>query len=164
MYRTVLLFSGMTIASVLLGLLVAPARAQQEQEIRLGDFTIEPSSFIVAAGDTVRFRVINQGAREHNLEVELESAGVEHDFFAANLQPGQSDVAEVTFSEPGTWVLYCPVGTHRDRGMIASVEVQETGAAPAPQPMEAAPQAPAAPAAPAVPAAPAPPPVPKRPY
>jgi uncharacterized cupredoxin-like copper-binding protein len=161
MDRTVLLFSGLTMVSVLLGLAVTPARAQQDQEIRLGDFTIEPSSFTVAVGDTVHFNVVNQGAREHNLELELESAGVEQVFFGANLQPGQSDVAEVTFSQPGTYELYCPVGSHRERGMIASVEVQEAAAAPAPQPVEAAPQAPSAPVPPA---APAPPPVPRRPY
>ena len=58
--------------------------------------------------------------------------GIDQVLFGANLQPGQSDTAEVTFSQPGTWELYCPLDQHRDRGMLASVQVQEASEAPVP--------------------------------
>jgi uncharacterized cupredoxin-like copper-binding protein len=164
MDRRVVLFAGVTLASALLGFTGASTRAQQDQEVRLREFAIEPPSFTVAVGETVHFNVTNQGAREHNLEVELESAGIDHVLFAANLQPGQSDMAEVTFSQPGTWELYCPLGQHRDRGMLASVQVQEATEAPVPQPQEPAPPATPTTVPSSMPAPPAPPPPPRRGY
>jgi len=139
MDRRVVLFAGVTLASVFLGLTGRSIRAQQEQEVGLREFAIEPSSFTANVGDTVHFHVTNQGAREHTLELELESAGIEQALFPANLTPGQSDTVELTFSQPGTWVLYCPIGQHRDRGMLASVQVQEAAEAPASEPQESAP-------------------------
>jgi uncharacterized cupredoxin-like copper-binding protein len=154
-----------SLASALLWFTEASStRAQQDQEVQLREFAIEPASFTVAAGDTVRLNVTNQGAREHNLELELESAGIDQVLFGANLQPGQSDTAEVTFSQPGTWELYCPLDQHRDRGMLASVQVQEASEAPAPQPEGPAPTAAATTMPTTVPAPPAPPPPPRRGY
>jgi len=152
----------MTLASALLGFTGASTRAQQDQEVRLREFAIEPTSFTVALGETVRFNVTNQGVREHNLELELESANIDQVLFAANLQPGQSDVAEVVFSQPGTWELYCPLDEHRNRGMLASVQVQEAAEAPVVQPQEPAPPATATTVPPSMPAPPTPPPPPRR--
>jgi uncharacterized cupredoxin-like copper-binding protein len=160
MDRRGMLCVGMLLAGALVAVTGASTRAQQEQEVALREFAIEPSAFTVAVGETVRFDVTNQGAREHNLELKLESAGIDQVLFVTNLQPGQSDMAEVTFSQPGTWELYCPLGQHRDRGMLASVQVQEAPEAPVLQPQEAAPPATATavPSSTPVPAAPPQPP------
>lgn len=172
MDRRVVLVAGVSLATALLGLTGTTTRAQQDQDVQLREFTIEPSSFTANVGDTVRFNVANQGTREHNLELELESAGIEQVLFPANLQPGESGTVEFTFTEPGTWEFYCPVDQHRDRGMIASVEIQAADA-PASQPEDAAPEptatmVPAPVAAPAtptpVPPRPAPAPAPRRGY
>ena len=163
MDRRVVLLSGMALASALLGLTGASTQAQQDQDVRLQEFTIDPPSLTVATGQTVRFNVSNQGTVEHSLEAELESAGIEQVLFPDNLQPGQSDMEEVTFSQPGTWELYCPLADHRDRGMLATVQVQDAAEAPAPQPQDQAPPATATtmpsskPAPPVVTAPPVPP-------
>ena len=94
MDHRLVLFAGVSPASVLLWFTEASSiRAQQDQEVQLRELAIEPASFTVAAGETVRLNVTNQGARAHNLELELESAGIDQVLFGANLQPGQSDTA-----------------------------------------------------------------------
>ena len=170
MDRRVVLIAGVSLASALLGFTGTTTRAQQDQDVQLRDFTIEPASFTVNVGDTVRFNVANQGAREHNLELELESAGIEQTLFPANLKPGESGTVEFTFTEPGTWEFYCPVGQHRDRGMVASFQVQAAADAPAAQsdtsaaqPAEQAPEPTATLVPTPVPAPPTPTPVPPRP-
>lgn len=165
MDRRIVLFAGASLASALLWFTEASStRAQQDQEVQLREFAIEPTSFTVAAGETVRLNVTNQGGREHNLELELESAGIDQVLFDANLQPGRSDMVEVTFSQPGAWELYCPLDQHRDRGMLASVQVQEASEAPVLQPAESAPTAAATTMPTTVPAPTAPPPPPRRGY
>jgi plastocyanin len=147
---------GMLLAGALVAVTGASTRAQQEQEVALREFAIEPAAFTVGVGETVRFNVTNQGAREHNLEVESEAAGIEQVLFPSNLQPGQGGTVEVTFSQPGTWELYCPLGQHRERGMLASVQVHEATEAPALEPQESPPP-PTATTAPSSPPAPPPP-------
>jgi uncharacterized cupredoxin-like copper-binding protein len=174
MDRRVVLVAGVALASALLGVTGTTIRAQQDQDVQLREFAIEPSSFTANVGDTVRFNVTNQGAREHNLELELESAGIDQVLFPANLQPGESGTVEFTFSQPGTWEFYCPVGQHRERGMVASVQVQAAADAPASQSDEPTPEptattAPSSMPAPAAPPLPPPPPptrapVPRRGY
>ncbi len=169
MDRKVVLLAGVSLACTMLGFTGTPTRAQQGQDVQLREFAIEPASFTAAVGDTVRLNVTNQGGREHNLELELESAGIDQLLFPANLQPGQNAMVEVTFSELSTWELYCPIGQHRDRGMLASVQVQAAAEAPAPQPMEPAPPPtattiPSSLPAPAAPPPPPPPPAPRRGY
>jgi uncharacterized cupredoxin-like copper-binding protein len=180
MVRRVVLVAGVSLASLLLGLTGTTTRAQQDQDVQLRDFTIEPTTLTVNAGDTIRFNVANQGAREHNLELELESAGIEQTLFPANLKPGESGTVEFTFTEPGTWEFYCPVGQHRDRGMVASIQDQAAVDAPASQPDTSASQpadqapeptatlmptpVPVPPTATPVPPKPAPAPAPRRGY
>jgi uncharacterized cupredoxin-like copper-binding protein len=134
-YRELVLLTGLTLAGALLTFTVAPTQAQQDLDVGLRDFAIDPTSFTATAGQTVHLRVTNTGGAQHNLAFEQESVGIGQVVFPANLQPGQSGTADFTFAEPGTWKMYCPVGSHRDRGMLASVLVQDASAAPAPQPV-----------------------------
>jgi plastocyanin len=130
MYREAGLLTGLTLASALLALTVAPIQAQQDQEVRLHDFAIEPATFTATAGQTVSLSVTNTGAAQHNLAFEMESGDPGQALFSANLRPGQSETAEFTFSQSGTWTMYCPVGSHRARGMVGSVETRNAAAAP----------------------------------
>lgn len=41
----------------------------------------------------------------------------------AVLSPGDADAALAVDLEPGTYTLWCPVGTHRDQGMEATITV-----------------------------------------
>jgi plastocyanin len=176
MDRELVLLKGLMVAGVLLAFTVAPTLAQQDREIALGDFTIEPATFTVSAGQPVRLSVTNVGAAPHNLVFELEGGDPGQPLFPTNLRAGQSDSAEFTFSQPGTWTMYCPVGSHRARGMVASVQVEEAAASPAedsasaagdpppsaPEPPSTSPPPPPPPTSPPAPP-PAPNPPPRRP-
>jgi uncharacterized cupredoxin-like copper-binding protein len=50
--------------------------------------------------------------------------------------PGQS--ATFTFPTPGRFEFWCPVGQHRERGMVGTLTVVAAGApaAPAPAPVQ----------------------------
>jgi len=141
-----------------LALAVLPGRTSADQSvtIREVDFKLEPSSFTATVGEVVHFTVTNAGARPHNLEVELESANMEKRLFDTNLQPGETRSADFTFTQAGTWEMYCPVDDHKGMGMTGDIMVMAaSSAAPAP------PAAPSQPAAVAKPAAPAPAAVPE---
>jgi plastocyanin len=170
MYRTLLVLTGLTLAGALVALTAAPTQAQQDQEVSLRDFAIEPASFTATAGQTVRLSVTNTGAVQHNLAFEPPSGEPGQALFSANLRPGQSETAEFTFTQSGTWTMYCPVGSHRARGMAGSVEAQDAASAPDASETVADPGTAAAPSAPdttnttdAPAAAPPPPPPPPPP-
>lgn len=88
-------------------------------EIVLGDFTIEPSAIAVDPG-SYTFRVVNEGAQTHGLEIEGPAGEVETD----DLAPGESAELAVDLSEPGEYEMYCPVGGHREQGMEGAVRVR----------------------------------------
>jgi plastocyanin len=113
------------IAALLLLLLPARASADQEITISAADFTFEPATISVNAGDVVHFTVTNNGQRPHNVEFELEAADVEKKLFDTNLQGGETRTVDYTFEQAGTWVMYCPVGSHRSQGMEGTAEVAE---------------------------------------
>jgi plastocyanin len=108
-------------------LLLLPSRASADQEITINasDFKFEPTEIAATAGEVVHFTVTNTGARPHNVEFELESAGAETKLFDTNLQPGETRTVDYTFEHAGAWVMYCPVGNHRSNGMEGAVAVDE---------------------------------------
>jgi LPXTG-motif cell wall-anchored protein len=138
-----------------LALAALPSRTDADQDvtIREVDFRLEPSSFTATVGEVVHFTVTNVGTRPHNVEVERESANIEQKLFDANLQPGETRTADFTFTQAGTWEMYCPVGNHKAMGMTGQVTVLAAAAttAPAAPPQPAAAAKPAAPAPAAVP-------------
>jgi plastocyanin len=113
------------VAALLLLSLPAQASADQEITINAADFTFEPTTISVNAGDAVHFTVTNNGQRSHNVEFELEEADVETKLFDTNLQAGETRTVDYTFEQAGTWVMYCPVGNHRSQGMEGTAEVAE---------------------------------------
>ncbi len=95
-----------------------PAAEGQTVNVTLTEFRIEmPSS--VPAGP-VSFVVTNQGAVEHNFEVEGE--GLEEEF-DENLKPGETKTLTLDLA-PGTYEVYCPVGNHEDQGMMTELAVE----------------------------------------
>lgn len=88
-----------------------------DQEVRVSlrdDLTIRASPDRVRAG-RVKFTATNEGSMMHGFAIE--GIGIEQ-FIA----PGTS-LTQETVMPSATWVLYCPVTDHRDRGMQTQVVV-----------------------------------------
>lgn len=95
----------------------APGLGTASVEVRLHGRTIEmPAS--LPPGQTT-FVVTNTGDVQHSFEVE--GNGLERKLDSP-LQPGQT--AELTVDlQTGTYTVYCPVGNHRDEGMVTTLRV-----------------------------------------
>lgn len=94
-----------------------PAAGTAAVEVRLHGRTIEmPAS--LPPGETT-FTVTNTGEHEHNFEIE--GNGIEREL-ETNLQPGETGELTVTL-EPGEYTVYCPVGDHREEGMVTTLRV-----------------------------------------
>jgi uncharacterized cupredoxin-like copper-binding protein len=121
------ILAALTLAGLSIGMftLSAVTTAQgQRVEIVLTEFSITPRSIIVTVGEPVTFVVSNTGGAPHNLAFELEAQRLEQRLFPSNLQPGETREATLTFDVAGEWVMYCPVGSHRQLGMVGSLLVQ----------------------------------------
>jgi len=87
-------------------------------EISGTDFEFSPASVEVDEAGEVTLRLVNDGGMPHALEVEGE--GVDE----ATDEIGPGETAELTVElEAGEYVLYCPVGNHRDQGMEGTLTV-----------------------------------------
>lgn len=87
-------------------------------EIAATDFALDPGSVKVDAAGKTTFRLVNNGATEHALEVEGPDVEEETDPIA----PGES--AELTVDlAAGKYALYCPIDRHRQMGMEATLLV-----------------------------------------
>lgn len=94
-----------------------PAAGTAAVEVRLHGRTIEmPGS--LPPGETT-FTVTNAGDHEHSFEIE--GNGIEREL-EAHLAPGESGELTITL-EPGTYTVYCPVGDHREEGMVTTLQV-----------------------------------------
>jgi uncharacterized cupredoxin-like copper-binding protein len=95
------------------------AATGDEVAVSLTEFTIDMETELPAGPTT--FAISNDGEFPHSFEIEGE--GVEEGL-EANLEPGESDTLEVDL-EPGTYEVYCPVGSHADQGMTLELTVTE---------------------------------------
>lgn len=83
-------------------------------------FAGDPATSIVA-GDTVRFRLRNEGMLTHEMQV-LDGDGRLIDR-TPRVEPGDDADVVVTFTEPGVYQVICDVDDHLSRGQQASFEV-----------------------------------------
>lgn len=94
----------------------------EEIEMVAQDLQYIPNEISVDAGRRVRIQLTNKGDMEHNIEVELPTGEQE---LGQNLQPGEQGELEFTApAERGTFVIYCPVDDHREKGMTAQLIVE----------------------------------------
>jgi len=95
-------------------------------EISETEFAIDPATVSVDEPGTITLQVVNNGEIDHALEIEGGGSEEETD----TIGPGESTELTVTLSETGSYVLYCPIGNHREQGMEGALTVGGAAAAP----------------------------------
>jgi plastocyanin len=97
--------------------------AAQTVDISAEDFKFDPENPKVDKAGTVEFRLTNDGQAPHALEVEGPEGEVESEV----IDPGKSTTVKADLGRRGSFVIYCPVGNHRDLGMEGTVQVAGGG-------------------------------------
>ena len=97
--------------------------------IKETELKLSPSTVTLSKPGFYAFKAENKGSVEHSLEIDgkcVKSRGGEvgEARLEQTLNPGQSGVLRVTFQEPGTYEMYCPVIGHRLAGMKGEVVVK----------------------------------------
>ena len=94
----------------------------QTIEVSATDFEFDPPEISADPGE-ITFVLTNDGENPHALDIEGE--GVEESSETINA----GDTTELTVElEEGTYEIYCPVGDHKDRGMVGTLTVGSGGA------------------------------------
>ncbi len=83
------------------------------------DFKLRPANPTIPKPGVVEFTAKNDGQSPHALEVEGPTGEAETEV----IQSGETTKLKVDLSRPGTYVMYCPVGNHRELGMVGKVKV-----------------------------------------
>ncbi|MBD2750344.1 cupredoxin domain-containing protein [Microvirga sp. BT688] len=109
---------------------IAPAAAQQTQtaakqgpsvvHINLHEWGLGLDGRATVPGNEAVFEIRNTGSVVHSFEIEGKIDGKEVEVVSGRLQPGQT--TSFTLRLPaGEYTAYCPVGNHRERGMLAAI-------------------------------------------
>jgi uncharacterized cupredoxin-like copper-binding protein len=96
----------------------APAATGATQTVSLVDYALEPKTIRIDKPGTYTFEAMNNGQTEHALEIE--GSGVEEE--TETLAPGAKGTITVEL-KMGEYEMYCPIDSHRDRGMDGSIDV-----------------------------------------
>ena len=91
----------------------------QTIQISEKEFSLSPSTVRLAKAGTYEFKVTNNGAIPHALEIE--GNGVEEK--TGDIAPGSAMTLRVTLSKTGSYDMYCPVDGHKGKGMSLQVHV-----------------------------------------
>ncbi len=82
------------------------------------EFSYTPSKISVNKGDNVSITFTNSGTLSHNLTIpDLNLA-------TNTISPGTTDTLNFTADKVGTFTFYCSVDSHKDRGLIGTLEVK----------------------------------------
>lgn len=105
-------------------------------EVTMNEFSFDPPTAEVSAGETVRFVFTNEGAIEHeamlgdaHMQDEFQGAHDDHggghhgDVHAVTVPAGGADELVVTLDEPGTQYFGCHLPGHYEAGMEATLTV-----------------------------------------
>ncbi|OGM20261.1 hypothetical protein A2955_00245 [Candidatus Woesebacteria bacterium RIFCSPLOWO2_01_FULL_37_19] len=87
-------------------------------QVQGSEYSFNPSSLSVNAGQKVRLTFVNNGTLPHNLAID------ELGITTKTISAGDSDSIEFTPTESGTFTFYCSVGNHKAQGMEGSLQVQ----------------------------------------
>jgi nitrite reductase (NO-forming) len=82
------------------------------------EFSFNPSSITLSAGERVKIIFKNEGKAPHNLIIQGLGIGTR------TIGGGQTDTIEFTAPSSGTYTFYCSVPGHRSAGMEGRLEVK----------------------------------------
>ena len=82
------------------------------------EFKIDPADVSTDKEGVVEFKVQNDGAITHALEVE--GGGIEEE--TEDIASGDSATLKVELPK-GVYELYCPIGDHKEQGMVGELRV-----------------------------------------
>ncbi len=99
----------------------AAATGGQTIDVTATDFHFGPPAISADAG-TVTFRLTNNGGASHALTIE--GNGIEES--SSTIGAGDSTDLTVELAE-GEYEIYCPVGGHKDMGMVGTLTVGSGG-------------------------------------
>jgi LPXTG-motif cell wall-anchored protein len=115
----------------------AAVYAQSTATVVMQEFSFTPSRIVVSAGrDT--FALQNTGQFPHN--VHIEGNGVSLDVKPDGPVAGGESFSGAVILPAGTYDIWCPVGSHRDRGMVGTLTVAGTASGGAAQTPRALPR------------------------
>jgi len=92
--------------------------------VSASEFAFEPAELTAEAGE-VTIELVNDGAMPHAIAV----AGNGVDESSETVDGGETASLAVGL-EDGTYEIWCPVGDHRDRGMVGTLTVGAGGGTP----------------------------------
>ncbi len=81
------------------------------------EFAFSPNTLSVNKGDTVKITFTNNGTLPHNFTI------TELAVKSKTIMPGQSDTVTFIADKAGTFVYFCSVPGHKDKGMVGTFTV-----------------------------------------
>jgi uncharacterized cupredoxin-like copper-binding protein len=109
---------------LLLGLMPASA-AEPQADKTAGTVEVHLSEYAVKMPDTLpagptTFVVHNDGIKTHSFRIE--GPGVSDAILAKPVPPQETESLQVTL-QPGEYKVYCPIGSHENKGMKLTLKV-----------------------------------------
>ena len=96
---------------------------EREIEVVANNINFQPAEIRVRPGQKLSVALLNQGEVEHSIEFELPRGEVK---LLNPVPPTESEIIEFYApEEPGSYLYYCPVADHRERGMTGQLIVEE---------------------------------------
>ena len=83
------------------------------------EFSLTPNSVKLSKTGTYEFQVTNDGTITHAFEVETGGDEIKSD----DIAPGETLAVRVSFSNDGSFEMYCPIDGHKDQGMKGAIGV-----------------------------------------
>ena len=87
--------------------------------IDASEYKFDPSTVNLDAAGTYEFEIVNKGSTIHALEIE--GGDVEEE--TEPIPAGETGTLTITLDDDTTYELYCPIDSHKDRGMEGSIVV-----------------------------------------
>jgi plastocyanin len=82
------------------------------------EYSYTPSTLNANVGDIITLTFKNTGTYSHNLVIP------DLNVQTKTINPGESDTIEFTADKAGTYSFYCTVDSHKDKGMVGTLNVQ----------------------------------------